>query len=48
MLDEAIVCATWFCARQTWDESRVVEAHKEVRLIEEIERAFEIDLLGAA
>lgn len=46
-MDYAYLCATWWCARQTFDESVVVAAHAETELIESIERGpFEIDLLG--
>lgn len=47
-VDYAFLCATWFCARQTFDESRLVAAHDEVHFIENIEDAFEIDLLALA
>ena len=47
-IDFAFLCASWWCARQTFDESRVVEAHAEVELIENIEKAFEVDLLAGA
>lgn len=47
-LDFAFMCASWWCARQTFDESRLVEAHAEVELIENIEKAFEVDLLAGA
>ena len=47
-IDIAHLCATWWCARQTLDESRLVEAHAEVAFIENIEKAFEVDLLAGA
>jgi hypothetical protein len=47
-IDYGFLCASWWCARQTFDESRVVEAHAEVELIENIEKAFEVDLLAGA
>lgn len=47
-LDFAFMCATWWCARQTFDESKLVEAHAEVELIENIEKVFEVDLLAGA
>lgn len=47
-IDFAFLCASWWCARQTFDESRLVEAHAEVELIETIEKAFEVDLLAGA
>jgi hypothetical protein len=47
-LDFAFMCASWWCARQTFDESKLVEAHAEVELIENIEKAFEVDLLAGA
>ncbi|MCO5549755.1 hypothetical protein L7F22_003228 [Adiantum nelumboides] len=47
-MDIAYLCCTWFCARQTYDEGQFAAAHAEVEMIENIEKAFEVDLLAGA
>lgn len=47
-MDAAYLCATWWCARQTYDEGQVAAAHAEIEMIENIEKAFEVDLLAGA
>lgn len=46
-MDYGYLCATWWCARQIFDEASLAAAHAEAELIENIERGtFEMDLLG--
>lgn len=47
-MDIGYLCCTWFCARQTYDEGQSAAAHAEVEMIENIEKAFEVDLLAGA
>lgn len=47
-MDIGYLCATWFCARQTYDEGQFAAAHAEVEMIENIEKTFEVDLLAGA
>ncbi|PWN34507.1 uncharacterized protein FA14DRAFT_171288 [Meira miltonrushii] len=47
-MDIGYLCCTWFCARQTYDEGQFAAAHAEVEMIENIEKAFEVDLLAGA
>jgi hypothetical protein len=47
-IENGFACATWWCARQTYDEGQMAAAHAEVEMIENIEKAFEVDLLAGA